>query len=659
MLTHKIHQITLMPIVIVLALLASACSGSVTTAEPASEASTTSNDSDPTESSSDAEPTAVPAPTSAAEPTAIPAPTEVPTPEPTPPPATPEIAATLFPTGTTSSSCAIPDGDSFEIVDCDQAHRYEVFAVGQFSDQPDDYPGQAALQEAAFADGCTTQGEAFLGGYFEGLIDTIVPSDAAWQSGDRSYACAIVPGQDDTKLGTAAGGTIETDAVLLSRAGLASDGVDFDDWILLRQGQGIYDIGSLSDGQFDLPLRAPKMLDARFLFAARPAGSDSHENTVWGYNFIERSFIELGVLRPGSEVAEVTTLSTGRLVFAAREEDSDWDLFVARPDIDETVALADGPGDQHFASVTPDEQRVVYYDEGNLWIVDIDGSNRTQLTDGGSDWESTVSPDGTTILFTSERSGNEDIWSMGIDGSNPVNLTNHPGGEAWPSFSPDGELIFFGTDRLDPESERLRTMVMNADGSNQTWFGGVNSSWAVVVDDARAEQWLRETPSLLDRYEHTLVEGEPGTTSTYTTSSGRVSLDLPAGWRVAEYTDGSGLVAGWRPEAYFQFWDVDAVAVTLLDDFDEDGFFAEAAQFDAVTLCERVVGDDQVRDAAVGVRGVASKFDCGENSIVGIIALYNTETQVGIVIEGQRDALPTAEADDDILDAIARSIVWN
>ena len=43
------------------------------------------------------------------------------------------------------------------------------------------------------------------------------------------------------------------------------------------------------------------------------------------------------------------------------------------------------------------------------------------------------------IAFTSERDGNMEILNiMGIDGGNPQRLTDHPGEDYWPTWSPDG-----------------------------------------------------------------------------------------------------------------------------------------------------------------------------------------------------------------------------
>ena len=69
----------------------------------------------------------------------------------------------------------------------------------------------------------------------------------------------------------------------------------------------------------------------------------------------------------------------------------------------------------------------------------------------------------TKIAFTSNRDGNDEIYVMNADGTNPVNLTNNPAEDRGPPiWSPDGTQIFFGSNR----DGNFEVYVMNADGSN-------------------------------------------------------------------------------------------------------------------------------------------------------------------------------------------------
>lgn len=80
-------------------------------------------------------------------------------------------------------------------------------------------------------------------------------------------------------------------------------------------------------------------------------------------------------------------------------------------------------------------------------------------TDTDPNW----SPDGSHIVFVSERDGNSEIWTMRADGSDAVRLTDNAWAEAMPVWSPDGKQILYTTDR----DGSVELFIMNADGSNQ------------------------------------------------------------------------------------------------------------------------------------------------------------------------------------------------
>jgi Tol biopolymer transport system component len=61
----------------------------------------------------------------------------------------------------------------------------------------------------------------------------------------------------------------------------------------------------------------------------------------------------------------------------------------------------------------------------------------------GADFEPTWSPDGKRIAFTSNRSGNSDIWVVPTSGGTPTRLTDWPSGESAPRWSPTSDDIAF------------------------------------------------------------------------------------------------------------------------------------------------------------------------------------------------------------------------
>ena len=69
------------------------------------------------------------------------------------------------------------------------------------------------------------------------------------------------------------------------------------------------------------------------------------------------------------------------------------------------------------------------------------------------------------IAFVSTRDGNREIYVMDADGKNLKNLTNSPGNDIFPVWSPHGKKIAYISGNLGDENS-LEVFVMNADGSN-------------------------------------------------------------------------------------------------------------------------------------------------------------------------------------------------
>jgi len=86
-----------------------------------------------------------------------------------------------------------------------------------------------------------------------------------------------------------------------------------------------------------------------------------------------------------------------------------------------------------------------------LYLVRDGGTEIDQLTFGGtSSGGAALSPDGRTVVFGDTRAGSLDLWLMRLDASGDASglrrLTEEPGEEAWPAWSPDGRRIVYEAD---------------------------------------------------------------------------------------------------------------------------------------------------------------------------------------------------------------------
>ncbi|MEE8112681.1 MAG: hypothetical protein V3T54_08115, partial [Acidobacteriota bacterium] len=73
----------------------------------------------------------------------------------------------------------------------------------------------------------------------------------------------------------------------------------------------------------------------------------------------------------------------------------------------------------------------------------------SRVTDqGGLEADPSISPDGSTVVYSSRDGGDWDIFLQRVEGGNVINLTqDSTGDDHYPSFSPDGARIAFWSDR--------------------------------------------------------------------------------------------------------------------------------------------------------------------------------------------------------------------
>jgi TolB protein len=86
--------------------------------------------------------------------------------------------------------------------------------------------------------------------------------------------------------------------------------------------------------------------------------------------------------------------------------------------------------------------------KADLWILPADGGNMRQLTTHPTpDWAPRWSPDGQQIVFYAYRKGNRDIWVMPANGGPARQVTTHEALDLFPAWSPDGGEIVFASNR--------------------------------------------------------------------------------------------------------------------------------------------------------------------------------------------------------------------
>ncbi|HWB62434.1 MAG TPA: hypothetical protein VG603_02910, partial [Chitinophagales bacterium] len=95
------------------------------------------------------------------------------------------------------------------------------------------------------------------------------------------------------------------------------------------------------------------------------------------------------------------------------------------------------------------------YPTYEIFVADLKGHIVKQLTKNNFyDAEATVSPKGDKIIFTSDRTGDLELYTMNIDGSGLKQITHSPGYDGGACFSPDGKQIVWRASHFESDSDK-------------------------------------------------------------------------------------------------------------------------------------------------------------------------------------------------------------
>ena len=153
------------------------------------------------------------------------------------------------------------------------------------------------------------------------------------------------------------------------------------------------------------------------------------------------------------------------LIYSANPHGVDLALWWRPFDGSEPTRLTTGVGEYAEASMTADGQTLIsslVQSRRALTFISISGSASTQAITSGStgDFDPALSPDGTRLVFTSSRSGFQNLWTSGPDGTMARALTSGNAFDEQPAFSSDGTRVAFVSDR----GGRRSIWTMSADG---------------------------------------------------------------------------------------------------------------------------------------------------------------------------------------------------
>jgi TolB protein len=262
-----------------------------------------------------------------------------------------------------------------------------------------------------------------------------------------------------------------------------------------------------------------------------------------------------------------------QVLFLSTRGGSTADIYYMNDDGSNVRRLTTHSAEDQDVAVSPDGTRILFSSNRTgtfrVYVMNSDGSGVANLSGNGpgQDTDPEWSPDGSRIAFESSRNGFEEIYVMNADGTGVVQLTNDGGENGDVDWSPDGTRIVFETHRDGPNGEG-EIYVMNADGSNLVNL----TRTPTVVDadpawspDGRFIAWESGASGNFDVWIMNADGSSPRRLTSSTARDGSPSWS-PDGTRIAFDSDRSG---------NFDVWSVDltgADARRLTSNSAFDGF---------------------------------------------------------------------------------------
>jgi Tol biopolymer transport system component len=129
------------------------------------------------------------------------------------------------------------------------------------------------------------------------------------------------------------------------------------------------------------------------------------------------------------------------------------EIWIGNPDGSGATQLTSDAEQDNTPDISTNNQSVVWStvrgSARNLWIMRANGTEKRQISTGGTDDLPRFSPDGTRIAFVSSRDGTPSVYVMDADGMNVRKLAGTEifrmgvAGEVAPIWSKDGRLLYF------------------------------------------------------------------------------------------------------------------------------------------------------------------------------------------------------------------------
>ncbi|MFO7588831.1 MAG: hypothetical protein R6X22_12315, partial [Gemmatimonadota bacterium] len=183
---------------------------------------------------------------------------------------------------------------------------------------------------------------------------------------------------------------------------------------------------------------------------------------------------------------------------------------------------------------------------GDIYVMNADGSGVKRLTrHPGLDREPDVAPDGSAIVFESDREGSRNIWIM--DAAGIRNLTTSLATHRSPVFSPDGSQVAYS--RHTSLSDRIYTI--------GRWGGSATSITDDAADDDQPAWSPDGTMILFRRYPFGTDGGDLYVVDANGANLTQLTTDLGTDGKPAWSSDGTRITWSSDRDGTFDIWRAD------------------------------------------------------------------------------------------------------
>jgi len=248
-------------------------------------------------------------------------------------------------------------------------------------------------------------------------------------------------------------------------------------------------------------------------------------------------------------------------------------------------------------ALSPDGKTLAFSWRGDLWSVPSEGGTAKKLTQHpGRDTAPAFSPDGQKLAFLSDRQAGPQVFLMPATGGEPVQVTAHSEGYSLEGWYPDGSALLVGGERdfsyYARAGQRFFRLEVGAKASEQLLFDAYGQQGELAPDGRRLLFTREGEPSFRKGYRGSQASQiwlHDPTTGAFTQLIAEETSARSPRWR----PDGKGFYFVSARSGSFNLWSYELASGQMrpLTTFDNDSVSTPALSRDGQTLVFRHLFD--------------------------------------------------------------------